>query len=463
MSEQAEHIIRLLKRYAICIGGVIVASCLAPYLWELEHSLTSQHLVSFPDAYRPLHILRPYLAIAALYLPALGAFIYAQFCGILDRYIIRQQIGMFLIILTGFVVIWALLEVQNTHGDFGDREGTGGIILQYYLVQIPQLLVALSPFVLLLTTLFTLGKLSQFRELIGMIQTGRGFFRIVAPIAGVAVFTSLTLGILNYHWAPSGQAQRAGLKDLAKYDSLTRARNVLYYHQETDRLWYVGLFPKDYFQGAPLQHVEITTKKDEALVSRLRAESASWDHQSGTWTLTNVSELDLQHPIAPRYKPQQKSLTLTDWPETPSQLISPGLEPTTLGIPELQDWIATNSDVDWIDQQPYETQFHARISKPWMGLITSLLAAPLGVIYSRKGAVGGIIFALVLCLLLFFFTEMFIAFGNGGYMPPFLAAWSAELIFGGLACILMYRRSQNLSIYQIMKKVMLLWSGVKHR
>ncbi len=439
---------------ALIIGGI-----LSYLLIPAEISLTEKYLKSYPESYAPLHQLRPYLLITALFMPALGGLIYA-FLGILDRYLIRKFFSVFTICLFGFILIWLLLDWQNVYSDFGDISGQLPLIGNYYLIQIPSLLVLMGPFVLLLSCLFVLGQLSNHREIISMIQTGRGLVRVVLPLISLGIYISIFLSILNFHWAPWGEAYKDGLKDVAKHDSLTRARDVVANHKASGRLWYIGLFPRDYYEGAALRNLEITFPSESGIPQkRLRIDEATWDKETGDWVFSGISELNITDQPIPQFLPKVGEQIIKGWAETPSQLVSPSLEPSSLGLPELEDWLRNHNDETWIDHQPVKTQWHNRIAKPWSCLVAVLLAAPLGVVFSRRGAFSGIVVAIILCVLLFFSNEIFLAMGNGGYLIPWVAAWSANIIFAFIAFILLFRRVQNRPIYQSLRSFFALFGG----
>lgn len=439
----------------LILGGVC-----AFFLVPAESEFVAQYLNSYPESFQLLHNLRPVLLTVACFLPALGGLLYG-FAQILDRFLIKKFFSVFSVCLCGFMLIYLLLDWQNVHGDFGENLGEKlGLIGQYYLVQLPWLLVLMSPFVLLLSSLFVLGQLSTHKELISMIQTGRGLVRVVAPLFIMGAFISLFIGILNFHWAPWGEAYKEGIKDMAKHDSLTRARNVIAYNSTSQRLWYVGLFPQNYYEGEALKNVEITFPSEAGVPEkRLRIDEASWDKETGDWTFYGISELTLAGKEIPEFLPKRDKETHSGWTETPSQLVSLGLKADGLGVPELQDWLNSVEKKSWADKQPFMTHWHSRMAKPWGCLVAVLLAAPLGVVFSRRGAFSGVIIAILLCLLLFFSSEIFLAMGEGGYLNPWLAAWAANLIFTTVALILLLRRMQNRPIYQTLRSLISLLGG----
>jgi lipopolysaccharide export LptBFGC system permease protein LptF len=67
----------------------------------------------------------------------------------------------------------------------------------------------------------------------------------------------------------------------------------------------------------------------------------------------------------------------------------------------------------------------------------TLLAVPFGVTIGRKGALYGIGLAAMIAGAYFLLMTVFIAAGSAALLPPMLAAWGANLIFGAAAAYML--------------------------
>jgi lipopolysaccharide export system permease protein len=410
--------------------------------------------MGFPDSDVASHQLRPLLLGAFCFLPALAALCYTL-SGSLDRYLTRQFMGGFGICALGLTLIWILLDL-NDHGDsFSKAADPAAFIIRYYATTFPPVFVLLAPFSLLLGLLLSLGKLSNSREIIAIIQTGRGVARTVAPFTMVGIFISIACLLLNYHWAPWGEGYRRALIEEAEDGSSSRARTFLFFQEDGRRLWFVGRFPYNYADGAPLRDVIITTKdENNRIVSRLKAPLATWNSGTREW-LFQDAELLSNNPLGmPTFENLPSPYSVMGWSETPWQLVRPGLSPEHLGIPELRSWLKENSDSAWEERRPFLTQWHYRWAQPWACLVVVLLATPLGIVFTRRGVAGGVSVALILCAFMLLSAEVFLALGDSGYLSPTLAAWSTNGLFTLLALALISRRLQGRPIYQTLKSLL---------
>lgn len=140
---------------------------------------------------------------------------------------------------------------------------------------------------------------------------------------------------------------------------------------------------------------------------------------------------------------------LDSWSETPWQLIKPGLSAPYLGIPDLTTWLDSNArHHGFADPSPYITHWHYRWALPFTCLVTVLLATPLAIHFSRRGAGGGVFLAVVLSALMLLVNNISLAFGEAGTIPPWLSAWLPNTGFAVLGLYLFRRRITGRPIYQ---------------
>lgn len=427
----------------------------AAITWIVPNEITAvkDHILGFPDTDIWGHQLRPWLLGLLVMLPAIAAWMY-QFSGTLDRYMARQFLVAFSLCMGTLLLVFVLMDLQNNIEDFKEADDTIGLVLTYYKISIPALFVFLLPYVLLLTLLYSLGKMSRHQEIVAMIQTGRGVLRIVAPLLVTGIFTSLICLIFNYHWGPWVEGHKDIVIDIAKSGKADQARSVLFRDSGSGRVWLVGAFPYLFEKTGTIHNVTVKEFNDQGHpINKLEAKTATWSKKSKSWEFYDVTLIDLEARPIP-VKVNTSEPLIRDWQETPWQLIKPGLDQSHLGIPELNSWLKAHENVEWANHLPYLTQWHYRFSQPVICLITILLAAPLGIVFSRRGLGGGVSIAVFLCAGMLFASSFFLTFGEAGHLPPALAAWGTNIMFTLVALYLFHRRLTGRPIYQSLIKLL---------
>lgn len=433
---------------AMTLLGIIACYEVVPR----EIRAVDEHILGFPDTDVAGHRLRPYLLGLLCLLPAIAAWIY-RFSGCLDRYMARQFLASFSLCMGALLVVMTLTDLQNNMSDFNEASNTMGVMISYYGIFIPAMFVFILPYVLLLSLLYCLGKMSRHQEIVAMIQTGRGVFRVVMPLFLTGIFSSAICLIFNYHWGPWAEGNKDIIIDMAKDGEAERARSVLYRDSKSRRVWLVGSFPYRFEQTGVLRNVTVHSfNEGKHPTTKLEAEEAQWSRKTKSWTFTNPQLIDLQAvPVPVKIKTENK--ITRDWDETPWQIVKPGLDQSHLGIPELNSWLKAHQGVQWANRLPYLTQWHYRIAQPVICLVTILLAAPLGIVFSRRGLSGGVSIALFLSAGMLFSSSFFLTFGEAGHMPPILAAWATNILFALVALYLFNRRITGRPIYDSVKKL----------
>jgi LPS export ABC transporter permease LptG len=450
MSFLRRHSSLILLLLALAAMGAGFCAWLVP----AESRAVTQQLIGFPDSDVHAHQARPMVLAALCFLPSFACLIYS-FGGTLDRYITRQFLVIFGICLTGLFLIFLLIDLSDKISDFLGTKHVLRTIGRFYATRFPAILLLLLPYSLLLAVLHALGKFSTNREIIAMIQSGRGVVRITLPLLIAGIFcTLLSLG-LNYHWAPIAEGHLNEILAEASDKPATKATQVLYRNPENRRLWMIGAFPKNYHKDQPLLNVEVTTTDaNHMLQSRISAARALWNRHTRQWTFDKPAVSHYRPGRPPDFDPPVDSLTIDSWSETPWLLIKPGISAEYLGVPDLSGWLQTHSRLrTFADPSPYLTQWHYRWALPFTCLVTVLLATPLAIHFSRRGAGGGVFLAVVLSALMLLVSNIVLAFGESGTLRPALAAWLPNILFGLLGLYLFRRRITGRPIYHSLRRL----------
>lgn len=432
-----------------------------------ETRAVGEQLHGFPDSDPAAHLARPRILGFLCFLPGIAGIAYAS-GGIMARYLARQFLSIFGICFAALLLVWLLQDLQNNLSDLRGSRNLLATMGSFYGARLPFIILELLPYALLLSLLYSLGKLSKTREIIAMLQTGRGLPRIALPLIVTGLLCTFLCAGLNYHWAPVAQgsgdeirqaAKTSKLDDLpgAKGTPVAKATNVLYRNSAKRRLWMIGTFPKNYEKGEPLLNVEVTITRDDkekTLLSRLSAARASWNPVDRSWTFEEATVGKFEPDQPPEFEKLTEPLVQRGWSETPWQLIKPGLAASYLGIPDLNSWLRANAGNELTaNPAPYLTQWHYRWALPAVCLVTVLLAAPLGIYFSRQGSTGGVAMAIALSGALLFLTTVSLSLGDASLLPPVWAAWLPNIFFSLLGLYLFHRRMVGRPIYQSLLKV----------
>src|SRR5436189_2044174 len=121
---------------------------------------------------------------------------------LLDRYVIRNFLQIYLYCIAGFISIWLIFDVSDNISTFIDQHVGLLLVVRYYATQIPQVFIILLPVSLLLSLLFALGRMSRANEIVSMLTAGISLPRVLLPLIVMGLLTVGASMVLNYSLAP---------------------------------------------------------------------------------------------------------------------------------------------------------------------------------------------------------------------------------------------------------------------
>jgi lipopolysaccharide export system permease protein len=143
------------------------------------------------------------------------------------------------------------------------------------------------------------------------------------------------------------------------------------------------------------------------------------------------------------------------WRETPWRLLSESakLPAQFLSVPQLASYLKTNREFPEFRLASYRTWWHDRLARPLRCLIVVLFAAPLGIVFSRRGLMGSVASTILLYFGMYFLTLAFIRLGETAKMPAMAAAWSVNILFGAVGLAVLWQRTTNHDLRRSWKRL----------
>jgi len=110
-----------------------------------------------------------------------------------------------------------------------------------------------------------------------------------------------------------------------------------------------------------------------------------------------------------------------------------------LPVSEIFDYLRLHPKPTRVERNWIYTKLHGRLATPWTCLVVVLIALPFGAASGRRNVFAGVAGSIGICFVYFILQQLGLAFGVGGWLPPWLAGWLPNLVFGGLGVWLIAR------------------------
>jgi lipopolysaccharide export LptBFGC system permease protein LptF len=146
---------------------------------------------------------------------------------ILDRYILREWLKIFVVTAFGFPLIVLLIELADNLDDYLVRGLEPGAIALAYVFSLPDKIFLILPAAVLFATVFSLGSMSRHSELAAAKASGRSFYRMFVPIFFASVMAAGT-GFMIGEVAPPATRRHLELLGEQETRSSTSKYNFVY-------------------------------------------------------------------------------------------------------------------------------------------------------------------------------------------------------------------------------------------
>lgn len=351
----------------------------------------------------------------------------------LDRYMMRQVLLPLGLFFVTFVGIFVLVDLFDHAHRFIDNDVPLRIVALYYLYYAPMIVVLTAPVAMLLATLLALGRLSRKNEIMAMKASGVSLYRALGPVFALALGLSLVSLVVGELLLPPATQRRIEIKEtyIERTPSRLVRTDVVHMLPDGDVL----LARRFNARSGTLEAVTYE-EFGEGLVPtrRLDAELARWDGQR--WVLENGSERVFSAEGETARPFGRMPLPGSD--PTPADLAARPVEPEEMGYEELRSYIA-RVRAGGGDPRSLDVQLRLKSAFPFVTLIMTLLGAPLAAGTRRSGFAIAFTGALAISFIYYGMIQIGQVLGEERLLPPWLAAWIANMLFGGLGLHLLIR------------------------
>lgn len=379
--------------------------------------------------------------------------------GLMDRYVVHNFLSPFLMCLSSFMAIWVIADVTD-NGDYFPTLSLGQIVA-FYVVQVPFVILFVLPIAILLSGLYAFSRMSKSNEFISMVGSGRSVVRILLPVIVTSGYVSLIGLALKYEWAPSSIGYKDAIIQTARREIWKRhsgggktaflpeiwsKRGWMHVNEADRRTWFVGRVPlKLSDEMADVVVYQLDENDQTTMMWVAKRAKWVWDAKPPKWILTDVRIYRYDANRIPSVETKAR-LEVEDWADTPWKVLSSSQDPEHLGVPGLTMYLNTNHDQDDRSLAPFRTNWWYIFAEPAACLAMILVAAPLGIVYSRRGVMGGVTGAIVIFAMMYILRGTFLAMGHSNRISPFVAAWITNFVVASIGLALLWFRAQNRDI-----------------
>ncbi|MDR3726669.1 MAG: LptF/LptG family permease [Terracidiphilus sp.] len=362
---------------------------------------------------------------------------------ILDSYVVREFLGTFFLVLTGFVLLMLVFTFFDLVGDI-IRNHIPLTTVGAYLVNLtPDMLYQIAPLAVLIATLVTFGVLNRNSEIIAMKATGISLYRLVVPIVSIAAILSVSLFLFDQYYLPQANRRQEALRNTIKGrppQTVTHPEHNWIFGQphpgEPGRIFYYEFFDPDRKEFANLSVFEFDSSTF-SLTRRIFGARVFWDTDHSAWRFQSGWVRDMKGAESTTYRAFTQT-AFSEIHEDPGYFTKENKQSQEMNFGQLDSYIADLRQSGFDTMRLRVALWH-KLAYPLIAIVMAVLAIPFALSMGRRGSLTAIAVAIAVALAYWVVDGLFGAMGNVNYLPAAMAAWSSDILFALVGGYLLLR------------------------
>ncbi len=339
----------------------------------------------------------------------------------------------FAVVLVMVVCIYMVVDFFENIDDFMAKDLPFSTVATFFLTKIPFVVAQITPVGVLLAVLISFGLMSKNNELIALKSSGISIYALVKPSLWLGIIFSLflfflsevlvpiTMDKVNRIWTEEVRTQK--LVTLREKDIWIKGNrsimHIKYYNSKENAIYGITV---NYFDD------------EFNLVKRIDAKKGVF--QEPHWLLYEIMEQKLNREKG-HYDMTLSKNKVENLEFIPDDLKHVTKKSEEMNFKELLEYIR-KVEAEGYDATSYRVDLYGKTALPFVCIIMVLVGTGIGVREKvKEGLPISVTYGIGIALLYWVFYSFCVSLGYGEMLPPFIAAWTANLLFLCVGIILL--------------------------
>jgi lipopolysaccharide export system permease protein len=351
---------------------------------------------------------------------------------ILDRYILKSVIFIFISCIFSFLFLYVIIDVLSNLDEILKHRVTLELLIRYYLSYVPVMFVQVSPFACLLSTVYTFAKLNHNNEIIAMRSSGMSIFEIAKDVLIFGMLISLAVFWMNDRLVPraltENQRIKAQMEEGSKPGKAKKLEIIpnLSMYGSRNRLFFISKF---FINTRTMEGITILEHDDnQNLTKKIVADRGVY--KDGLWRFSKCITYDFDQNGQVVDEPTYFEEEIMAISETPQDFANLRQKPELMDIHQMQDyiWRVSKSGATTVIRN-LKVDLYQRFTMPFTSIIIILLGIPFSLMTGRRATgMASIGISIIVGFIYYILDAVFLAIGKSGLLMPVLAASMSHLI-----------------------------------
>ena len=361
-----------------------------------------------------------------------------HFPTILDDYVLRGFALYFALIVAAFLTLLLVFTLFELLSDILRNQISPLTVGEYLLNVVPYFLYSTTPLSMLLAVLVTFGLLQRSNEITAIKATGISLYRIIIPVLIASAMVAGVLFLSDQLYLPYTNKRQDALRNQIKgkpAQTYLRPDRKWIFGQHSDIYYYQFFDPdRNVFDSVSVFQFDPHTFQ---ITHRITAVRAHWSDSMGRWIYEEGWERSLKGSAIDNYRKFDVA-TYPELAEAPAYFKKEIKQSSEMSYDELRNYIH-DLEESGFDVVRLRVQLQKKIAYPLITLVMAVLAIPFALSAGKRSAIAGVATAIGIGVVYWTINGLFEAMGNLSQLPPAVAAWSPDLVFGFIGGYLILR------------------------
>ncbi len=362
----------------------------------------------------------------------------ARFPMILDDYVLRDFGVNLVLVFSTFLMLILVFTAFELFNDLLRNHIPLYVLAEYLLNVTPYFIYNTTQYSTLLAVLITFSWMQRSNEIVAIKATGISIYRVIVPVLIAATLIAGGLFFFDQFYLPYANKRQDALHNLIKgkptQTYLNPDRKWIFGQHST--VYYYQFFDPDRDQFGNLSVFQFDPITFQ-LKDRVYADRAYWDDRLELWVGTQGWRRSVCGSAIENFRSFDVA-TLTAMIEPPTYFKKEVKQSSEMNYEELRRYIH-DLQQSGFDVVRLRVQLQKKLAFPFITVIMAILAVPFSLSAGKRGAITGVAVAVGTAVMYSVVSGLFEAMGNMSQLPPVLAAWSPDLIFGMVGGYLILR------------------------
>ncbi len=349
---------------------------------------------------------------------------------LLDKLVLADLARFFFYILAGFSALFIIITLFQLLDYITRNRIDWSVVINYLVFLLPMIVNYVTPLAALVAVMITFGLLQKTSQVVALKASGQSIYRLAAPALLASIVLSGVVFFNQDYILPFTNRRQNNLRYLIR-----KGQEPPQTFYQTTNQWLFGIdsriFNYAYFDPSNNNFARINvldlSKDPFEIKRRIFARRASWDNAEQQWVLENGWERKFEGERLISFEAfKERRISLAERPE---YFKKDSRGATSMTLTELRRKIADlqQSGFDVLDLR---IALQNKMAFPLACLVMVIVALPFSFSVGKRGALYGVAIGMAIGLLYWGLLSLFEQMGRYEMLPPMLAAWGPNMLFG---------------------------------